>query len=230
MKKTTISIIVGLLIFCSIILALFLPIYFSFFGNPINKFIKPNEMVKIIEERYDEEFKVIHKYYSYSVDYQNATVLLQSRKNPSIEFEATTDVLDTITSKTVSDNYVEKIWEKKFNKDLKTFLDKLLPGVPYTTENSVIIPPFQGINENGDILPYGDENAFFVPSIFFSKDFGEENYTIMKEIVFFVQDEVDNSSIYLKFNDGPQYVCGGNSKEIFVEGDDLYKFCVKPYE
>ena len=230
MKKLTISIILGLLFFGVAILALFLPIYFSLFGNPIDKYKTPNEMVKIIEERYGEEFKVIDKNYSYSVDYQHATVTLQSTKNPGIEFEANTDKLDAVTSKTVSDNYVEKIWENKFDKDLKTFLDKLLPGVSYTTENAVVIPPFRGINENGEILPYGDENAKFIPNIFFLNDFEEKNFDIMKEIVLFVQGEVEHSSIYLKFKDGPQYACGANSKDIFVEGDDITNFCVKPYE
>jgi hypothetical protein len=86
------------------------------------------------------------------------------------------------------------------------------------------------INENGEILPYGDESMIFVPNIHVSKDFEENDINMMKEIIFFVQEQVKHSTIYLKFNDGPQYMCGGNSNVVFTEGDDINNFCEKPYE
>ena len=76
-------------VFAVIILSGVLYLHISFSGNPIEKWEERRAVLKIYEERYDQEFKVEGSSYDYKRN--EFTFILYPEENPSMTFRSTID-------------------------------------------------------------------------------------------------------------------------------------------
>ena len=105
MKK---KIILGLSL-VAILVCLYL--FISFFGNPIKKYTVSQELLNILEEKYDEKFILVKS--SYNWKFGTYGGVYQPEKNKNIQFTA-----EKYQTGNYSDYYPEEIWLYEMDKEL----------------------------------------------------------------------------------------------------------------
>ena len=171
-------------------------IYGAIFGLPWKKVYVGNEILKHIEEKYDETFVIEERIYNFKDGHYGIIVHPESDKSLSFIAEQGYGNYEFV------DYYAEKVWEQQVKQEYEELVKELFPDSTELDAMSVMGIGVE-IVKDGKVPNYKEVNETFSLTVRFNKEFDEDEkrYENAYKLIQKIQQEEGKMELSLIFEE-----------------------------